>query len=84
MYQRQLIFNNIELFSSNSKTCFYEKTFDTIDLSNFPKYPLSKYGSKGFNRHALFRSFIVIKTEKICEVAELLSFLDTKPYIAYL
>ncbi|MBW4828116.1 MAG: transposase [Clostridiaceae bacterium] len=84
MYERQLIFNNIDLFSSNKKTKFYEKIFDVIDLSEFPMYIQSKFGPKGFNRHALFRSFIVMKAEKIREITELVNFLDTNPYIAYL
>lgn len=84
MYERQLIFNNIDLFASNSKTKFYEKIFDTIDLSSFSKYIPSKLGPKGYNRHALFRSFIVMRAEKLCEVTELCNFLDTNPYIAYL
>lgn len=46
MYERQLIFNNIDLFASNSKTKFYEKIFDVIDLSKFPKYHTSKFGPK--------------------------------------
>lgn len=84
LYERQLIFNNIDLFASNSKTKFYEKIFDAIDLSQFPKYHPSKYGPTGYSLHALFRSFIVMKTEKLARITELLSFLDTTPYIAYL
>ena len=84
MYERQLIFNNIDLFASNSKTKFYEKIFDAIDLSKFPKYHTSKFGPTGYSLHALFRSFIVMKTEKLAKITELLSFLDTNPYIAYL
>ena len=84
MYERQLIFNNIDLFASNSKSKFYEKIFDSIDLSNFPKYHPSKFGPTGYSLHALFRSFIVMKTEKLAKITELLSFLDTNPYIAYL
>lgn len=84
LFERQLIFNNIDLFTSNSKTKFYEKIFDIIDLSSFPKYHSSKVGPTGYCLHALLRSFIVMKTEKLAKVTELLSFLDTNPYIAYL
>lgn len=73
MYERQLILNNIELFASNSKSKFYEKILDTIDLSDFPKYLPSKFGPKGYDQHALFRSFIVMKAEKLCEVTQLLN-----------
>ncbi|SDZ39234.1 hypothetical protein SAMN05660462_02995, partial [Proteiniborus ethanoligenes] len=48
MFERQLIFNNIDLFTSNSKTKFYEKIFDIIDLSSFPKYHSSKVGPTGY------------------------------------
>lgn len=84
MYERQLIFNNSDLFSSNSKIKLHEKIFDTIDLSNFSKHLPSKFGPKGYNRHALFKLLIVIKSEKLCEITELYNFLDTTPYISYL
>lgn len=84
MYERQLIFNNIDLFASNSKTKFYEKIFDVINLSEFPKHHPSKFGPTGYSLHALFRSLIVMKSEKLARITELLSFLDTNPYIAYL
>ncbi len=81
MYERQLIFNCIDLFASNSKTKFYEKIFDVIDLSSFPRYLPSKFGPKGYNRHALFRLVIVMKLEKYCEITEFNNFLDTNPYM---
>jgi hypothetical protein len=84
LYERQLIFNNIDLFASNSKTKFYEKIFDVIDLSNFPKYHPSKVAPTGFPLHALFRSFIVMKTKKLAKIAELLDFLYTNSYAAYI
>ena len=84
MYERQLIFNIIDLFAPNSRTKFYKKIFEAIDLSTFPKYKQSKFGPKGYNQHALFRSFILMKAKKLSKVAQLYNFLDTNPYIAYL
>lgn len=79
MYKCQLIFTNVDLFATNNKTKFYEKIFDTIDLSCFPEYLPSKFGSKSYNRHALFKSFIVMKAEKLCRITELCNFIDTNP-----
>lgn len=84
MFERQLVLNCIDWFSSSSKTKFYEKIFDVIDLSCVPEYHLSKCGPKGYNHHALIRSFIVMKSEKISLVTELLDFLHSNPVIAYL
>lgn len=84
MFERQLVLNCVDLFSSNRKSKFYEKLFDVIDLSDFPEYHPSKFGPKGYNLHALFRSFIVMKAEKLSLVTELVDFLETNPYIAYL
>ncbi|RKD25216.1 hypothetical protein BET04_03070 [Caminicella sporogenes] len=61
---RQLVFEYIEFFTSTHKSNFFSKLFDAIDLSDFPEYLPSKYGPKGFSRHALFRAFIVMKCEK--------------------
>lgn len=54
----KLIFNNIDLFTPKSKTKLYEKTFNVIDLSNFPEHHPSKVEPSGYCLHALFRSFI--------------------------
>lgn len=79
-----MIFNNNDLFAFNRKTKFYEKIFDDIDLSQFQKSHTSKFDPTGYSLYALFRSFIIMKTEKLSRITELLSSLDTNPYIAYL
>ncbi len=61
-----------------------KKIFDIINLSSFPEYLSSKFGPKCYNHHALFMSFIVMKTEKLCEITKLCDLLNTNPYIAYL
>jgi len=84
LFERQLVFNCIELFSSNRKNKFYEKLFDVIDLSGLPEYHPSIYGPKGYNLHALTRAFIAMKAENFSKITELCNFLDSNPYIAYL
>lgn len=59
--KRQLIFECMEFFTSTHKSNFYSKLFDVIDLSNFREYLSSKFGPKGYSRHALFRASIVMK-----------------------
>jgi len=81
---RQLVFECIEFFTSTHKSNFYSKLFDAIDLSDFPEYPSSKYGPKGYSRHALFRAFIVMKCEKFSYITELIDYLNNNLYIAYL
>ena len=84
MFERQLIFDCIDLFSNNKKSKFYEKVFDTIDLSCFPEYPESMRGPKGYSFHALFRAFIIMKCEKQRHITQLVEFLDNNRYLAYL
>ncbi|WP_432402330.1 transposase [Wukongibacter sp. M2B1] len=82
--KRQLIFECIEFFTGSHKSNFYSKLFDVIDLSDFPEYPFSKYGPKGYPRHALFRAFIVMKCEKFGYITDLVDYLNNNLYIAYL
>ncbi|KDR95832.1 transposase [Peptoclostridium litorale] len=84
MLERQLIFDCIDLFSGNKKSKFYEKIFDTIDLSCIPEHPQSIRGPKGYLMHALFRAFIIMKCEKQRHITQLVDFLDNNRYLAYL
>lgn len=81
--KRQLIFQCIELFTSTHKSSFHTKVFDTIDLSDFPEFLLSKYGPKGYSMHALFRAIIVMKCEKFPYITDLIDYLNNNLYIAY-
>ncbi|WP_250160061.1 transposase [Caloranaerobacter azorensis] len=81
---RQLILECIEFFTSTHKSNFYLKLFDAIDLSDFPEYPSSKYGPKGYSRHSLFKAFIVMKCEKFSHITELIDYLNNNLYIAHL
>lgn len=60
MYQRQEIFNIIELFTSQKLINFYTKIFDNLNLSSLPDKVPSKFAPTWFSRHALFSAFIVI------------------------
>ncbi|MBP1866259.1 hypothetical protein BD780_003222 [Clostridium tetanomorphum] len=84
MYQRQEIFNIIELFTSQKLINFYTKIFDNLNLSSLPDRIPSKYGPTGFSRHALFRAFIVMKCEKFAQITELKDFLENNLIIAQL
>ncbi|WP_051004415.1 hypothetical protein [Caloramator australicus] len=74
MYQRQEIFNIIELFTSQKLINFYTKLFENLDLSPLPDRLPSKYGPTGYSRHALFRAFIVMKCEKFAQITDLKDF----------
>lgn len=84
MYQRQEIFNLIELFTSQKLINFYTKIFDNLDLSTLPDRVPSKYGPTGFSRHALFRAFIVMKCEKFAQITDLKDFLENNLIISQL
>ena len=84
MYQRQEIFNIIELFTSQNTINFYTDIFENIDLSSLPDRVPSKYGPVGFSRHALFRAFIVMKCEKFAQITDLKDFLENNLIIAQL
>lgn len=84
MYQRQEIFNLIELFTSDNLINFYTNIFDNLDLSPLPDRVPSKYGPSGFSRHALFRAFIVMKCEKFAQITDLKDFLKNNLIIAQL
>lgn len=55
---------------------FYENLFDNIDLSDIPEFIQSKFGPKGYSRHALIRAFIVMQCEHYREIASLFDFLQ--------
>ncbi|WP_041589439.1 hypothetical protein [Thermoanaerobacterium thermosaccharolyticum] len=61
MYQLQQVLNIIDLFTSQPKIDFYTSLFSNLDLSSISEFPPSKFGPKGYSRHALFRAIIVMK-----------------------
>jgi len=84
MYQREEIFNIIELFTSQKLLNFYTKIFDNLDLPSLLDRVPSKFGTTGFSRNALFRVFIVMKFEKFAQITHLKDFLENNLIISQL
>ena len=80
---RQLILQDISLFTSAPKTEFYTKLFDNLDLSDFPS-SFYKTGHKGFSKYALLCVFIVMKCECFSYITDLRDYLQNNLIIAYL
>ena len=80
---RQLILQDISLFTSAPKAEFYTKLFDNLDLSDFPSL-FYKTGRKGFSKCALLRAFIVMKCECFSYITNLKDHLQNRLIIAYL
>jgi hypothetical protein len=49
---------------------FYSSMFENLDLSPIPEFPSSNSGRKG-SYHALFRSVIVMRSEKFGEISDI-------------
>ena len=63
---------------------FFRAIFKVLDLSNINEYLPSLYRPKGYSRHALFRSFVVMKFQSINQITDLKYFIDTHHSIAEL
>ena len=84
MFNRQEILELTELFTSQGLIDFYSNFFDNIDLSMLNDILPSKFGPKGYSRHALIRAFMVMKCQKFAMITDLKDFLDNNLKIAYL
>lgn len=84
MYQRQELLNLIDLFTPQSLIDFYSNFFENLDLLKLEDFIPSKFGPKGYSRHALLRAFLVMKCEKIAQITDLKDFLDNNLKIAHL
>ena len=80
---RQLILQDISLFTSAPKTEFYTKLFDNLDLSDFPS-SFYRTGRKGFSKCALLCAFIVMKCECFSYITDLRDYLQNNLIIAHL
>ncbi|MBR1735865.1 MAG: transposase [Firmicutes bacterium] len=80
---RQLIIQDITLFTSTPKAEFYTNLFDNLDLSNFPD-STAKTGRKGFSKSALLCAFIVMKCECFSYITDLIDYLQNNLLIAHL
>lgn len=84
MYPRQELLNIMDLFTPQSLIDLYSSFFENLDLSIIEDILPSKFGPKGYSRHALLRAFIVMKCEKLAIITDLKDFLDNNLKIAYL
>ncbi len=79
---RQLLINDIALFTSQPKAKFYDTLFMNLDLDAFPDRR-HKSGRAGYSRHALLRSVIVMKCECFEYVTDLWDYLNNNLLIAH-
>lgn len=59
---RQLIMNDISLFTSQPKAKFYDELFINLNLDSIPDRRCEK-GRQGYSRHAMICAVIVMKCE---------------------
>ena len=79
---RQLIMNDISLFTSQPKAKFYDELFIHLDLSSVPDRRCEK-GRQGYSRHAMIRAIIVMKCECFAYITDLVDYLSNNLIIAY-
>lgn len=79
---RQLIMNDISLFTSQPKAKFYDELFIHLDLSSVPDRRCAK-GRQGYSRHAMICAAIVMKCECFEYVTDLVDYLNNNLIIAY-
>ena len=79
---RQLIMNDISLFTSQPKAKFYDELFIHLDLSSVSDRRREK-GRQGYSRHAMIRTTIVMKCECFDYVTDLVDYLNNNLIIAY-
>lgn len=78
------------LYTNNSTVKFYEKIFSELDLSTVVEFPHKSdkptklEGRKPISRHNLFRAFIVMKTQRLAYVSQLIDYLENNIAIALL
>ena len=78
---RQLIMNDISLFTSQPKAAFYDELFMHLDLGTFPDRTHPK-GRQGYSRRAMLRAGIVMKCEAFAYVTDLVDYLSNNLIIA--
>ena len=79
---RQMILNDISLFTSQPKAKFYDELFMELDLDAVPDRRCEK-GRQGYSRHAMIRAIIVMKCECFSYITELVDYLNNNLLIAY-
>lgn len=79
---RQLIMNDISLFTSQPKAKFYDELFTHLDLNSIPDRRCEK-GRYGYSRHAMVCAVIVMKCECLSHITDLVDYLNNNLIIAY-
>ena len=79
---RQMILNDISLFTSQPKAKFYDELFTELDLDVVPDRRCEK-GRQGYSRHAMIHAIIVMKCECFSYITELVDYLNNNLLIAY-
>lgn len=80
--RRQLLLNDISLFTSAPKSRFYETLFLHLDLSILSA-AAARTGRKGFPKAALLAAFIVMKCEGFAQITDLIDYLTNNLIIAH-
>lgn len=79
---RQLITNDISLFTSQPKTRFYDELFAHLDLSAVPDRGCKK-SRRGYSKHNMIRAAIIMKCECFSHFTDLVDYLNNNLIIAY-
>lgn len=79
---RQLIMNDISLFTSQPKAKFYDELFIHLNLDSIPDR-IHEKGRQGYSRHAMICAAIVKSCECFEYVTDLVDFLNNNLIIAY-
>lgn len=79
---RQLIMNDISLFTSQPKAKFYDGLFISLNLDSVPDRVREK-GRKGYSRHAMIRAAVVKSCECLGYITDLVDYLNNNLIIAY-
>lgn len=79
---RQILMNDISLFTSQPKAKFYDELFMHLDLSTVPDRRCNK-GRQGYSQHAMICATIVMKCECFSYITDLVDYLNNNLLIAY-
>jgi hypothetical protein len=79
---RQLIMNDISLFTSQPKAKFYDELFINLNLDSIPDRRCEK-GRQGYSRHAMICAVIVMKCECFSYITDLVDYLNNNLLIAH-
>lgn len=79
---RQVLMNDISLFTSQPKAKFYDELFIHLDLSAVPDRRYNK-GRQGYSRHAMICAVIVMKCECFSYITDLVDYLNNNLIIAH-